>query len=118
LGSICAKEVHGQIPCPKELGLRTPIAQEWHTRALDVIAAQIGKEQWGNALESGCSEGIFTSYLVGRYRSAEAFDISPIARDRASVRCAQFSNVRIGSLDLANHKIEGQYDLVFAMDIS
>jgi SAM-dependent methyltransferase len=92
-------------------------SQEWHSWVLTLIAAGIGTDQWGDVLEIGCSEGIFTSYLATRCRSVEALDISPIARDRAAERCAQFPNVRIGLLDLANDEVKGQYDLVFAMDI-
>ncbi|MGA8728534.1 MAG: SAM-dependent methyltransferase [Terracidiphilus sp.] len=95
----------------------TPDAQKWHIRVLAAIAAQIGNEHWGDALEIGCSEGIFTSYLAGHCRSIIAYDISPIARDRAVERCAQYPNVRIGLLDLASDEIQGQYDLVFAMDV-
>ncbi len=94
-----------------------PYSKEWHNRVLAVIAARMGEERWGDALEIGCSEGVFTSYLSSRCRSVDAYDISPIAQKRAIERCAQFSNVRIGLLDLAKNEIPGQYDLVFAMDI-
>jgi 2-polyprenyl-3-methyl-5-hydroxy-6-metoxy-1,4-benzoquinol methylase len=91
--------------------------QEWHRRVLTVIASQTGGEQWGAALEIGCSEGVFTSYLAGRCHLVDAYDISPVARERAAERCAQYSNVRIGLLNLASDEIVGQYDLVFAMDV-
>lgn len=101
----------------KSWDFATPEAQEWHNRVLAVITEHFGRKQWPDALEIGCAEGIFTSYLASRCSSVEAFDISPVARDRAAERCAQFPNVRIGLLDLASDEINGYYDLVFAMDI-
>jgi len=92
-------------------------SQEFHNRVLAVIAGRIGGEQWGDALEIGYSEGVFTSYLATRCRAVDAYDISPVARMRATERCAKYPNVRIELLDLAKDEIPGQYDLVFAMDI-
>lgn len=95
----------------------SPYSQKWHSRVLDVVAEQVGNTEWGNALEIGCSEGIFTSYLASRCRSINACDISPVALQSASARCAQFPNVGFTLLDLVENDIRGKYDLVFAMDI-
>lgn len=96
---------------------KSPYSQEWHRRVMAVVAARMGNQQWGDALEIGCSEGVFTSYLASRCRSVTAYDISPVALKRATQFCASYPNVRIGLLDLANEEIQGQYELVFAMDV-
>ncbi len=96
---------------------KTAEGQEWHRRVLAAVAMRLGGEQWGDALELGCSEGVFTSYLAGRCRSVRACDISSVACAQAAQRCASYANVRVELLDLAKDDIPGQYDLVFAMDI-
>lgn len=95
----------------------SPANQHRHSRILTLVTNQIGGKRWGDALEIGCSEGVFTSHLGRRCRSVSACDISLVARTRAAERCAQYPNVRIDPLDLARDEIPGQYDLVFAMDI-
>ena len=94
-----------------------PAARQWHSRVLAVVEGQVCERKWGDALEIGCSEGVFTSNLSRRCRSVDAYDISPVARARAAERCAHCPNVRIGALDLATDDISGRYDLVFAMDV-
>jgi len=95
----------------------TPDCQEFHYRVLSVLTDRIGLDRWGDALEVGCSEGVFTSYLASRCRSVLACDISPVARQRAAERCLQYPNVCVGLLDLARDEVKGQYDLIFVMDI-
>jgi SAM-dependent methyltransferase len=101
----------------KSWDFSSPYSQKWHHWVLDRIAAQLGSAQWGDTLEAGCSEGIFTAYLASRCRSISACDISPVALERANDRCAQYPNVRFNLVDLGKDEIAGKYDLAFAMDI-
>jgi SAM-dependent methyltransferase len=114
---IAPKKFMDESHLRRSWDFESPYSQEWHGRVLAVITARIGGDKWGDALEIGCSEGVFTSYLASRCRSVDAYDISSVARKRAAERCAQHPNVRIELLDLAKDEIPGQYDLVFAMDI-
>jgi SAM-dependent methyltransferase len=114
---IAPKKFMDESNLKRSWNFEAPDAQEWHNRVLAVIAAQIGREHWGEVLEIGCSDGVFTSYLASRCRSVEAYDISPAACIHAAERCAQYPNVRIELLDLAKDEIRGKYDLVFAMDV-
>jgi SAM-dependent methyltransferase len=91
--------------------------RKWQRHALGVIATQIGKERWGDSLEVGCSEGVFTEELAQRCHSVTGYDISPVAVARAAERCKAYDNVRIRQGDAANDEIPGQYDLVFVMDV-
>jgi predicted TPR repeat methyltransferase len=93
------------------------VEREWQRHALAVIANQIGRERWGDALEIGCSEGVFTAELAQRCLSVTGYDISPVGLARAAERCGSYVNVRVGRLDVARDEIPGQYDLVFAMDV-
>jgi 2-polyprenyl-3-methyl-5-hydroxy-6-metoxy-1,4-benzoquinol methylase len=93
------------------------VERKWQCHALAAVATQIGKERWGDSLEIGCSEGVFTTELAQRCISVTGYDISPVAIARATERCAVYSNVRIGCLDATSSEILEQYDLVFAMDV-
>lgn len=114
---FAAKRFMDQSHVQRSWDFESAVSQEWHNRVLAAIASATGAEHWGDAIEIGCSEGVFTSYLAARCRSVNAFDISPIAQARAAQRCAHYSNVRIGLLDLVNDPLSGEYDLVFAMDV-
>lgn len=95
----------------------SPLERQWHRHLLSVLDIQLGKQQWGEALEIGCSEGVFTADLACRCRSVTALDISSVAQARAAHRCAQYANVKIGALDLARGEISSRYDLIFVMDV-
>jgi SAM-dependent methyltransferase len=99
------------------LNFETLVEREWQCHALAVVANQIGKERWGDSLEIGCSEGVFTAQLAKYCLSVSAYDISPVAVTRAAERCRGYTNVRVGHLDVANDDVAEQYDLVFAMDV-
>jgi len=91
--------------------------RKWQGHVLEVLASIAGEERWGNALEIGCSEGVFTEQLAQRCTSLSAYDISPVATERATKRCASYSNVQIICQDAATEAVPGQYDMVFVMDI-
>jgi SAM-dependent methyltransferase len=93
------------------------VERTWQRHALAVVTTQIGKQRWGDILEIGCSEGVFTTELAQRSLSVTAYDISPVAVVRAAERCRVYGNVCVGRLDVASEEIPGQYDLVFVMDV-
>ncbi len=95
----------------------TPVEREWQRHALSVVTRELGTGSWGDSLEIGCSEGVFTAELGKRCLSVTAFDISPMAVARAAQRCGAYANIRVGRLDAATEDIPGQYDLVFVMDV-
>ncbi|HEY4381880.1 MAG TPA: SAM-dependent methyltransferase [Acidobacteriaceae bacterium] len=94
-----------------------PLEREWQQHVLATVSAQTGTARWGDVLEVGCSEGVFTAQLAARCNSVTAYDISPVAAARAAERCQPCGNVRICQVDVATQEIEGQYDMVFVMDI-
>jgi predicted TPR repeat methyltransferase len=114
---VAPKKFMDEAHVKRSWDFSSPEGQKWHDRVLLVIAEQLPKTPWGDALEIGCSEGVFTSHLSSRCRSVQAYDISPVALSRAAERCAQYSNVHYELRDLAQEEIVGKYDLVFAMDI-
>ena len=101
----------------REWNFALPAEQERYARVLEAVSAQCGVEPWGDALEIGCAEGLFTVELSERCRSVVACDISSIACARAAQRCAGRENVRIVQLDIDRNSIPGTYDLVFVMGV-
>jgi len=91
--------------------------QDRYTHTLAAITRQLGAEQWGDALEVGCSDGVFTARLAPHCRSVTACDISPTACARTAERCAPYPNIHVQQLNSASDAISGCYHLVFAMDV-
>jgi peptidoglycan/xylan/chitin deacetylase (PgdA/CDA1 family) len=71
----------------------------------------------GSALEIACAEGIFTENLCKRVETLIAVDISQRAIDRAAERCAAFSNIRFGQLDLLKDEYPPDQDLIVCSEV-
>jgi peptidoglycan/xylan/chitin deacetylase (PgdA/CDA1 family)/SAM-dependent methyltransferase len=74
------------------------------------------RSRWGDAIEIGCSKGLFTTKLASGCDSVLACDISPRACSLTAERCTKFPNVKVKRLDVQRDAIIGEYDLVFVMD--
>ncbi len=85
--------------------------------ALGQVRRQAPEAGFDRALEVGCAEGLFTALLAEHARSLLAVDISGIALDRASERCAGLGNVRFKRWDLRQDPLIGQFPLVVVMDV-
>jgi SAM-dependent methyltransferase len=88
--------------------------QERYKLILD--AMQSRRTHWGNAIEIGCSKGLFTTELATLCDSVLACDISPRACALTAERCAQLQNVTVKCLDIQCDPIVGEYDVVCVMD--
>lgn len=93
----------------------SPDEQERYRSVLRAVEAHRPGREWGDVLEAACSEGIFTLELAGRSRSVEAWDISPVACERAGLRCAAAPNVTIRNRDLLDAPPAAAFDMVFLM---
>ncbi len=91
----------------------SPYQQTKHEQILELIPP-IGIKQ---ALELGCAEGHFTSQLASRVGSLLAADISQIALDRATERCAGVQNVRFVRLDVAKDPLPDLYQLIVCSEV-
>lgn len=69
------------------------------------------------ALELGCAEGHFTVQLASRVGELIAADISQIALDRATERCADCVNVNFVRLDFIKDKLPGRFDLIVCSEV-
>jgi 2-polyprenyl-3-methyl-5-hydroxy-6-metoxy-1,4-benzoquinol methylase len=72
---------------------------------------------WGDVAEVGCGVGVFTASLVERGARVAASDISQVALERTRARCGDAANLELRVVDLERDVLEGEYDVVFAMDV-
>jgi len=86
--------------------------QERYRSVLAAVAACRGPGSWGDVLEIGCAEGLFTQELVLRSASVTAYDVSPIACERTA---RALSDVRVRCLQIDREPVQETFDLVFLM---
>ncbi len=79
--------------------------------------ALLGDEAVGNALELACAEGIFTDDLAPRVGNLIAADISDAALIRARERCRELRNIEFRQLDLVDHKLPANMDLIICSEV-
>lgn len=91
-----------------------PLEQERYQLIIDELTRL--RSQWGDALEIGCSKGLFTAKIATICNSVLACDISPLACKLTSNKCVDFPNVKVEHFDIQRERIVGEYDLVFVMD--
>ncbi|HEV2541247.1 MAG TPA: SAM-dependent methyltransferase [Methylobacterium sp.] len=78
----------------------------------DATLRALPRARYANALEVGCSIGVFTRALAPRCGALTALDIAEAALDAARVRCAKYPHV--GFLRGAVPEVwpEGRFDLI------
>jgi peptidoglycan/xylan/chitin deacetylase (PgdA/CDA1 family)/2-polyprenyl-3-methyl-5-hydroxy-6-metoxy-1,4-benzoquinol methylase len=69
------------------------------------------------ALEIGCAEGHFTERLAAHVDTLQAVDISAIALERATVRCAHRDGVSFARLDLVRDELPSGNDLIVCSEV-
>lgn len=94
-----------------------PIERERYAHVIEAVTRQLGNTAWGNVLEIGCAQGVFTEQLALKSRPLTACDISPLACERTTERFVGNVNVFVQQHDITQDEIRGQYDLVFALDL-
>jgi 2-polyprenyl-3-methyl-5-hydroxy-6-metoxy-1,4-benzoquinol methylase len=81
------------------------------------VTREVGNTAWGNVIEIGCAQGVFTEQLALKSRRLTACDISPLACERTAGRFVGNVNVFVQQHDITQDEIREQYDLVFALDL-
>jgi len=100
-----------------EWNFAAPSEQERYERVLAAVAKHRGPGSWGEVLEVGCSEGLFTKELADRCAAVTACDVSPVALGRAAERLAAYPNVQVRESNLLRDSIPGMFDIVLAMGV-
>jgi O-antigen/teichoic acid export membrane protein/2-polyprenyl-3-methyl-5-hydroxy-6-metoxy-1,4-benzoquinol methylase len=91
--------------------------QKRHLTAARMLDALRADRCLGRTLEIGCAEGMFTELLIPRCEEVLAVDISPVALERARLRCTPSTNLAFAQWDLLDAFELGSFDLVVAMDV-
>jgi peptidoglycan/xylan/chitin deacetylase (PgdA/CDA1 family) len=91
----------------------SPYERLKYRRTLDLLpAAPVGQ-----AMELACAEGRFTELLAPRVGRLIAADISQTALARAQQRCAGAGNIDYRRLDLADHALPLDLDLIVCSEV-
>ena len=95
-----------------EWRFETEAEQERYRAVMRAVAGFRAPGSWGDVLEIGCAEGLFTKELAGRSGSVTAYDVSPVACDRTA---RTLPGVRVRCVDIEREEVPGAFDLVFLM---
>jgi predicted TPR repeat methyltransferase len=98
-------------------GFNRKLEQFRFERAIHFVRHAAGGSKFSNALEIGCSEGMFTRLLAPFCDSLLAVDLSPIALNRAEQTCADLSNVRFDEWDVRKDPLADKFDLIVATGV-
>ena len=93
------------------------VERERYARILSVAQQHSTEGGWGDVLEVGCAQGVFTTRLAPLCQSLTVCDISPLACERTAERCKPYAHVWVKQNDITRARLSGQFDLVFALDL-
>ena len=97
-----------------EWNFEAPPEQERYRRVLAAVATQRGTSSWGDALEIGCAEGLFTGELLRRCATVAAYDVSHVACERTA---RTLPELRVERRNIERDPVSGLFDLVFMMGV-
>jgi len=81
------------------------------------LLERAGRNQFDDAVELGCAEGIFTERLAPLCRRLVALDFSGVALERARHRLHGVGGVQFARWDMRREPLAGTFDLVVAMGV-
>lgn len=91
--------------------------QDRHGAALALLDSLRRGRRFARAVEIGCAEGIFTEQLAPRCDFLLALDFAQLAIARTRARLAGHVGVEVMRWDLREQSLDGQFDLIVAMDV-
>jgi cyclopropane fatty-acyl-phospholipid synthase-like methyltransferase len=92
------------------------VTSEYERRKYDEALAAIGAGH-RNALEIGCSVGVFTRRLAGRCDHLQAVDVSETALDAARRRCGDLARVEFRQMQFPDELPAVRFDLVVLAEV-
>lgn len=84
----------------------------------EATLASLPRERYAEALEIGCSIGVFTRRLSERCDALLALDVVPSVLDTARARCAACPNVRFALGAVPQEWPEGRFDLIVIAEVA
>lgn len=90
---------------------------DYERRKYTATLRALPRERYNDALEIGCSVGVFTSMLAPRCGRLLATDVSPDALERARCNCARYPNVQFERRAMPHEYPAGRFDLTTVCEI-
>lgn len=92
-------------------------SSEYEKEKYDASLRALPKERYQNALEIGCSIGVFTAELASRCDRLLAVDIAAAAVDKARERCAGLDHVTVEVMSIPEEYPGGLFDLIVLSEV-
>src|SRR5690349_24145168 len=95
----------------------TAFTLEKFQAAIELLNGFRGAGRFERAWEIGCAEGAMTVRLAPICGQLLAVDFIPVALERASARCREFSYISFAKWDLKADPAPGTFDLIVITDV-
>jgi len=92
-------------------------SSEYETSKYGASLDALPNSQYTNALEIGCSIGVFTEKLAPRCARLLSIDIAVSAVEKAKERCARFQNVSFRAMSVPEEYPSGSFDLTVLSEV-
>ena len=92
-------------------------ASKYEAAKYAATLAALPRPRYANALELGCSIGVFTRELAPRCERLLATDISETALAQARLRCADLPQITFERRDISAEFPDGRFDLILVSEV-
>lgn len=92
-------------------------SSEYEREKYEASLRALPKQRYNNALEIGCSIGVFTAKLALRCSHLLSIDIAAAAVDRAKRRCEKLRHVRFEVMPVPDNYPSGLFDLTVLSEV-
>ncbi len=92
-------------------------SSEYEAEKYEASLHALPRDQYDNALEIGCSIGVFTARLAARCAHLRAIDVAEAAVAKAKERCKNFSNVSFEVMCLPEKYPDELFDLTVLSEV-
>ncbi len=84
-------------------------SSDYEAKKYEASLRALPRERYENALEIGCSIGVFTARLAPRCGKLLCLDTADVALKKAKHRCLQFPHVRFERMSVPTAYPDGQF---------
>jgi SAM-dependent methyltransferase len=92
-------------------------SSEYESQKYEQSLRALPRQTYENALEIGCSIGVFTEKLAALCRRLQAVDVAEAAIEKAKERCRALSHVRFALMCLPESYPDDRFDLTVLSEV-
>lgn len=92
-------------------------SSEYESEKYEATLRALPRDKYENALEIGCSVGVFTARLAARCRRLRAVDVAEAAIEKAQQRCKRLPNVSFEVMCLPEKYPDELFDLTVLSEV-